>query len=70
MIVLQHFICYKALPYTHCERHHTFACLPTLNFHPLTTLHTDDAGHVTSGTRLSHLFLQNIEKLGEARGQD
>ena len=39
-IVLQHFICYKALPFT--------------IFTLLTTLHMDDTGHMTSDTRPSH----------------
>ena len=54
MIVLQHFICYKALPYARCERlrsesHRLFARL-----YLLYTLHTDDAGNVTSDTRTYH----------------
>ena len=45
MIVLQHFIYYKALPYTCscCEQQHPESCWlfcpPTLNFHPSTTCH-------------------------------
>ena len=34
---------------------------PTLNFHPLTTLHTEGVGHTTSDTRPSHFSARNIE---------
>ena len=42
--------------------------LPTLHFHPSTTLHLCDIYHVPSDTRPSGFSVCNIEKLGVAWG--
>ena len=52
-----------------CTLKVTDFCPPMLNFHHLTTLHTDDTGHMTYDTSpCSLLFSYNIEKTWEQRG--
>ena len=45
------------------------AKLPTLNFHPSTTLHTRDVCHAISDTRPSPFSACNIENVGVAWGR-
>ena len=67
-IALVHFIHYKSLTFHQLRvavlwNWLTF-CQPTLNFHPSTTLHTDDIGHMKSDTSFSACNLESWEDLG------
>ena len=54
MIILQHFIHYKALPFTCCKQQCSVSDWLFASLRLIFTLHMDNTGHATSDTRPSH----------------